>query len=88
MISGQLVQKIYLKIVLNLSELNAKAIVNVQAPVIATAATLFIVGSIRSFVTARSWFSSGLEMLFVGGIAATVAFAVGAAVKSVFGISV
>ena len=45
--------------------------------IIATAVTLFIVGSMRSIITKRSLFFSGLEMLVVGGIAASIAYGVG-----------
>ena len=43
-----------------------------------TAITLFAVGSLRTLVTKRHWFRSGLEMLAVGGFAAAAAYAVGA----------
>lgn len=45
--------------------------------VIMTAFTLFVVGAVRSLVTLRSWWASGLEMLAVGGLAAVVAYFVG-----------
>lgn len=45
--------------------------------VIFTAVALFFVGSARHFVTKKNWFWSGLEMLFVGGVAAAVAYWVG-----------
>ncbi len=38
---------------------------------------LFALGAAKVFVTERSWFRSGLEMLLVGGLAATVAYLVG-----------
>lgn len=47
------------------------------ASIICTAAALFVVGSLRSIFTRRSWFRSGLEMLFVGALAAGAAFALG-----------
>jgi VIT1/CCC1 family predicted Fe2+/Mn2+ transporter len=43
----------------------------------ATAATLFAVGSLRTFVTRARWFVSGLEMLIIGSIAAAAAYMVG-----------
>ena len=49
--------------------------------VVATALTLFLVGASRSIFTGKRWFFSGLEMLFVGGIAATIAYIVGAFIK-------
>ncbi|MFC1768983.1 VIT1/CCC1 transporter family protein [Nanoarchaeota archaeon] len=39
--------------------------------------TLFIVGSLRSFLITKSWWKAGLEMLLVGGIAAGAAYLVG-----------
>jgi len=44
---------------------------------VATAATLFVVGSLRTLVTRARWFVSGLEMLLVGSVAAAVAYLVG-----------
>lgn len=45
---------------------------------IAAACALFLVGSLRTFITERRWWLAGLEMLGVGAIAAAVAYAVGA----------
>jgi len=45
--------------------------------VIAAAIALFVVGSLRYFITHKNWFISGLEMLIVGGIAAVVSYGVG-----------
>lgn len=45
--------------------------------VIATLATLFVVGALRSSVTALRWWKAGLEMLAVGALAAAVSYAVG-----------
>jgi len=42
-----------------------------------TAGTLFAVGAVKTRITGRNWFQSGLEMLLVGGVAATAAFVVG-----------
>jgi VIT1/CCC1 family predicted Fe2+/Mn2+ transporter len=42
-----------------------------------TALSLFAVGAARSFITRRSWWRSGLEILGLGGAAAVCAFAVG-----------
>ena len=44
---------------------------------IATGVALFMVGALRAFITEHSFIKSGLEMLFVGGIAATIAYVVG-----------
>lgn len=46
-------------------------------------ASLFIVGALRSLVTAVSWFRGGLEMLLVGSGAATVAYVVGNFVEKI-----
>lgn len=46
-------------------------------------ASLFIVGALRSLVTAVSWFRGGLEMLSVGSGAATVAYFVGNFVEKI-----
>jgi VIT1/CCC1 family predicted Fe2+/Mn2+ transporter len=43
-----------------------------------TGATLFGLGAMKTRITGRSWFFSGLEMLLVGGIAAVAAYVVGA----------
>jgi len=42
-----------------------------------TAVSLFTVGALRSLVTRRSFFRQGIEVLFVGGIATTIAYFVG-----------
>lgn len=39
--------------------------------------TLFLIGSLRNIFTKKGWIKSGLEMLFVGGLAATLAYGVG-----------
>ncbi|MDF2379721.1 MAG: VIT1/CCC1 transporter family protein [Candidatus Gracilibacteria bacterium] len=44
---------------------------------IITGVTIFIVGSLRSIVIAKNWIVSGIEMLLVGGAAATVAYYIG-----------
>ena len=46
-----------------------------------TAATLFLVGALRSRYTKHGWFVSGLEMFFVGAVAAVAAYAVGALIS-------
>ncbi|HYR11698.1 MAG TPA: VIT1/CCC1 transporter family protein [Longimicrobium sp.] len=45
--------------------------------VVATLATLFVVGALRSAVTALRWWKAGLEMLAVGALAAAVSYGVG-----------
>lgn len=44
---------------------------------ILTGVTLFILGALKVKVTVKNWFTSGLEMLMVGGIAAIAAFLIG-----------
>ncbi|OGN29041.1 MAG: hypothetical protein A3A33_00075 [Candidatus Yanofskybacteria bacterium RIFCSPLOWO2_01_FULL_49_25] len=52
--------------------------------IIATAVSLFIVGSLRSLVTNQRWLWAGLEMLIVGSIAASAAFVVGSWAQKIF----
>ncbi len=47
----------------------------------AAALAFFIVGGSRAFITKRSFLISGLEMLLVGGIAASIAYSIGWAVE-------
>lgn len=42
----------------------------------------FIVGALRAFFTAKSWFWSGFEMLLVGGFAASIAYLAGFLIKA------
>lgn len=42
-----------------------------------TACTLFLLGAIKTKITQRNWFYSGLEMLLVGGLAAACAYYIG-----------
>lgn len=42
-----------------------------------TALALFSVGALRTFITKKHWLIAGLEMLFVGAIAAIVAYTTG-----------
>lgn len=50
--------------------------------IVFTLITLFGVGAARSAVTAIRWWWSGLEMLFVGSIAAAVAYGIGAFIEA------
>lgn len=50
--------------------------------IIATAVALFLVGSLRTFVTKGKWWINGLEMLLVGSIAAIVAYSIGSFLES------
>ena len=63
--------------------LNAKEGVDLFiASILCTAMALFVVGSLRSIFTRRSWLRSGLEMLFVGTLAAGAAFGLGAFINT------
>jgi VIT1/CCC1 family predicted Fe2+/Mn2+ transporter len=48
-----------------------------------TGIALFSMGATRSLFTEKSWLASGLEMFFVGGFAAVVAYAIGFGVSSI-----
>ena len=48
-----------------------------------TGAALFAVGAGRSWFSRRSWILSGLEMLFVGGSAAAIAYGIGFALRAI-----
>ncbi len=50
---------------------------------IATAVTLFLVGSARSLVIKKNAFIAGLEMLAVGGVAAAIAYGLGSYVHTI-----
>ena len=45
--------------------------------IIMTAIALFVVGSLRTLLTRQNWIKAGFEMLAVGAIAASVAYALG-----------
>jgi len=45
--------------------------------IIFTAITLFTLGAVKTRITRKNWFTSGLEMLIVGGIAAGVSYLIG-----------
>ena len=49
---------------------------------IVAASTLFIVGALRTYVTAVSWLRGGLEMLIVGSVTGVVAYLVGTFAES------
>jgi VIT1/CCC1 family predicted Fe2+/Mn2+ transporter len=55
---------------------------------LATAGSLFTVGSARTLITGANWLRSGLQMLGVGSLAAASSYYVGALVKYLFGISI
>lgn len=46
-----------------------------------TFVTIFVVGSLRVYVTGKRWWASGLEMLLVGGATAVVAYYIGYLLK-------
>lgn len=48
-----------------------------------TGLALFSVGAARSIYMESSWFQAGFEMLFIGGIAAIVAYGIGFAVSNI-----
>lgn len=48
---------------------------------ILTGLTLFALGAMKFKFTGRNWFKSGLEMLLVGGVAATAAYFIGLLLK-------
>lgn len=45
--------------------------------ILATSIALFTVGSLRAKVTGMNWMKAGIEMLFVGALAAGVAYLIG-----------
>lgn len=49
-----------------------------------TAATFFIIGVVRGRVTERNAWLAGVETLFIGGVAAAVAYGVGALLEGTF----
>ena len=50
---------------------------------ITTAVSLFVVGVLRVKITKTNWIKSGIEMLLIGGIAATVAYVIGYLLKMI-----
>ena len=54
---------------------------NFHLSMVSTALTLFFIGSLRTIVTKGHWWKNGLEMLFIGAIAAAAAYATGAFVE-------
>lgn len=49
--------------------------------IVTTGLALFFVGSLRTLVMKGKWFFNGLEMFFIGSIAATAAYTLGAFVE-------
>jgi VIT1/CCC1 family predicted Fe2+/Mn2+ transporter len=53
------------------------------ASIIATGIALFFIGSLRTILTKGKWWWNGLEMLFIGAIAAVCAYAAGAIIQHI-----
>ena len=53
------------------------------ASVVLTAAAFLIVGAIKSRIVGERWLTSGLETLGIGGLAAALAYGVGALLRTV-----
>lgn len=66
-------------------DLSAQA--NFWITVVLSGIALFALGASKVFITQRNPVRGGLEMLVVGGLAAAVAYAVGAALKGLTGIN-
>lgn len=49
--------------------------------IVSTALSLFFIGSARTIITKHGWLRSGIEMLTVGAIAATLAYLLGAFIE-------
>ncbi len=54
--------------------------------VVFTASSLFITGAMRSYFSHRNWFVSGIEMLSIGGSAASIAYFIGFGLKFLTGV--
>ena len=52
-----------------------------------TFVTIFIVGSLRSLVIAKSWLAAGIEMLLIGGLTAVVSYGIGFLLGSMVGLT-
>lgn len=62
--------------------MNFGVLSQLQVSVFATLLGLFIVGSMRTFLTKGSWWKNGFEVLAVGSIAAVVAYFTGAFIET------
>lgn len=51
------------------------------AAVLATLATLFVVGALRALVTDLRWWRAGGEMLLIGALAAVISYGIGALLR-------
>ncbi len=61
------------------------AVTSLPISIAATAIALFLIGSLRVLITKKNAIVSGLEMLIVGGIAATMAYVIGYLVSQIVG---
>jgi VIT1/CCC1 family predicted Fe2+/Mn2+ transporter len=61
--------------------------IRLPAACVFAAVALFGIGACRAFVSDRGWLVGGLEMLTIGAIASTVAYAVGATAAAFVGAS-
>lgn len=63
--------------------INIDIAMNMRFPlsILSTASALFLIGSARTIITKHGWLRSGLEMLGVGALAATLAYFVGAFIE-------
>jgi VIT1/CCC1 family predicted Fe2+/Mn2+ transporter len=52
-----------------------------------TCGVFFLIGAAKSFWSLASWWRSGVETLFIGALAATIAFAVGHSVSNLMGVT-
>ena len=50
-----------------------------------TAFALFFVGAMRTHFTGKNWGRAGFEMLFIGGVAALIAYGAGAVLRGIIG---
>ena len=64
---------------------DGSALVALPWAIALTGLTLFTLGAVKTRFTGRSWIRSGMEMLFIGGIAAAAAYGIGAALEGLVG---
>lgn len=50
--------------------------------IVFTAFALFLIGAVRTVFSSKTWLAGGAEMLIAGGLAALIAFAIGAFLKT------
>ncbi len=77
-IAGSLPLMPYLVMLLGISVPASKQFI---MSIIATLSSMFFVGSLRTYVIKGSWWKNGLEMLFVGSLAAIAAYSLGAFIE-------